>query len=361
MPTPRRLQVDPASTAHYHVFSRCVRRAFLCGQDRLSGNNFDHRKQWLVERMKFLCDFFTINICAYACMSNHFHLVVRIDDVRCRALTDEEVVRRYGRLFPSCARRLARSSESERAALIASWRLRLGDLSWYMRCLNEYIARRANREDNCTGRFWEGRFRSQVLLDEGALLTCMSYVDLNPIRADVASTLEDSHLTSIAERLREADFRASAMDSPDRTGDCGEHDAGRGVANSSHPAGALVPFDDGAQTTPAQAAAPGAGWSWSRQPLPMRFDDYVSLLRQTAQAIKAPADREKTIAGAAEELLSRVKLDSTGFLESIQHFGQRFFGMVGQVHRIDLECQRRGYRCRRPGRDGAARLYRTAA
>jgi hypothetical protein len=83
------------------------------------------------------------------------------------------------------------------------WRNRLSDISWFMRCLNASIARQANEEAQCPGRFRKGRFKSQALLNEQALLSCMVYVDLNPIRAGITESLDNSEFTSIEQRLKQ--------------------------------------------------------------------------------------------------------------------------------------------------------------
>jgi len=211
MPKPRYTQVSLEATPYYHCISRCVRRAFLCGTDLSTGECFEHRRQWVEDKLFELADVFAIDICAYAVMSNHYHLVLHVNRKQALAWSFDDIINTWHRLFSGnlFSQRYCRGDQlhkSELAALKETaeiWRKRLMDISWFMRVLNESIARQANAEDKCSGRFWEGRFKSQALLDESALLTCMAYVDLNPIRAAIAETPESSDFTSIKQRIRE--------------------------------------------------------------------------------------------------------------------------------------------------------------
>ena len=139
-------------------------------------------------------------------------MVLHIDTVKVQAWSECEVVERWHRLFNgsllsqrySRGEALTQAESKALAEVIATWRQRLVSISWFMRCLNEPIARAANREDEVSGRFWEGRFKSQALLDEKALAACMAYVDLNPIRAMLAQSPETSAHTSIKRRIEYA-------------------------------------------------------------------------------------------------------------------------------------------------------------
>ncbi|MDH4109009.1 MAG: transposase [Gammaproteobacteria bacterium] len=210
MTLPRYQKIDPGQTPYYHCVSRCVRRAYLCGYDTLSGRSFEHRRAWIEARLHRLARIFAIDLCAYAVMSNHYHVVLRIDVHRLKAMSHEEVIDRWTRLH-----RLPEGFESLSAfaqlVMIERWRSRLGSISWFMKSINEPLARGANREDGCKGRFWEGRFRSQALLDEAAVLKCMVYIDLNPVRAGIASTPEDSLHTSVKARIEHRDNALAPM------------------------------------------------------------------------------------------------------------------------------------------------------
>ena len=205
----RKRLVAVETTPYYHVVGRCVRRAFLCGKDTVTGRSYEHRRQWIVDRIALLTELFAIDVLAYAVMSNHYHLVVRLRPGRAATWSNDEVIDRWSRLYglPMLLAKLGnaectQAEESVAIELLERRRNRLSSLSWFMKCLNEFIAREANKEDHCTGAFWEGRFKSQALLDERALLSCMAYVDLNPIRATMAKTPEASDFTSIQARIQ---------------------------------------------------------------------------------------------------------------------------------------------------------------
>jgi len=303
MPRPRRTLVSIEDTPYYHCISRCVRRAFLCGKDRATGRSYDHRKAWLVERFKLLSELFAVDICAYAVMSNHYHLVVRIDPDRAGEWTVAEVVERWCGLF-KCPRLIERYqagpvSKAEKDAaleMIATWRARLAEISWFMRCLNEPIARQANAEDRCTGRFWEGRFKSQALLDEAALLTCMTYVDLNPIRAGLAENPEDSDFTSIQARI--------------------ETYAGVGE-EAARPR--LLPFVGGER----MGRPDGIGFAYS---------DYLELVDWTGRAIRD--DKRGHISGHLAPILQRLNINPDAWLPSVRYYNRRFKCVLGPVERI---------------------------
>ena len=178
--------------------------------DHYSGKSYEHRKEWVRSRLVELAAGFAIEVCAYAVMSNHVHLILRTRPDWPREWTNEGMARRWLAIFPK--RRdfdhSPKTPNKQEIAVLANnrdqmkeIRERLSSVSWFMRCFNEYITRRANWEDQCKGRFWEGRFKCQALLDEGAYLAAMTYVDLNPIRAGIAETPEESEFTSVNDRI----------------------------------------------------------------------------------------------------------------------------------------------------------------
>jgi REP element-mobilizing transposase RayT len=325
----RQRQICLDSTPYYHCINRCVRRAFLCGEDAVSGRSFDHRKGWIEDRLLTLASVFAVEVCAYAVMSNHYHLVVKLCPERAAAWDDSAVWERWCRLFKGHPivdrrRRGERLTAAELAwvrSLTETWRQRLTDLSWFMRCLNEDVARRANEEDGCKGRFWEGRFKSQALLDEEALLTCMGYVDLNPVRAGVAQTPEQSTHTSIYERIR-----ALAGDATDER------------------AASLVAFND-------QAAA-GAPC------LPFSLGDYLVLLDWTGRAIRR--DKPGAIDASLAGILARLGVEVDQWLGKIQYLGCRAGIALGATARLRQFAERIGqawiWGCGQAGRTRAIRV-----
>ncbi|MEM6958775.1 MAG: hypothetical protein AAF645_24040, partial [Myxococcota bacterium] len=234
-------------------------------------------------------------------------------------------------------------SETQKAEQVAEWRGRLSSLSWMMRALNEWIARRANKEDGCTGRFWQGRFKSEPLLDESALLTCMAYVDLNPVRAGECKRLEDAEWTSIGERLRHA---ADALEAT-------EKESADSVPPLGAPAG-LVPFADqvpgptnGEQTVRCASLPPTS--------VPMNFVDYVELLEWTGRTERGRGP-SGTLRGPPPAVLDRLRIRSDAWLRAMRIQGLKSRGALGRLASLEAFAEKRG-RVRTAGRGFALALF----
>lgn len=185
MATARKQQISLIDTPYYQCISRCVRREFLCGEDKVTGISYEHRRSWVEDKLLALAQVFAIDVAAYAVMNNHTHLVLFVDEQLAKSWSTEAVLIRWHQLF--------------KGTLLTQQYLRGDEL---IEPLQQMVNDTA--EDDCTGRFWEGRFKSQALLDEAALAACMAYVDLNPVRAIIATTPETSNYTSIQQRITAA-------------------------------------------------------------------------------------------------------------------------------------------------------------
>ena len=210
MATARRKQICLSVTPFYHCVTRCVRRAYLCGYDKKNKRHLSHRKQWIEDRLIRLTDAFCIDVAGFAVMSNHYHVVLKVDLEKAKTLSDHAVVDRWLTLYRGtplmrryrAGEKIDKSELETVRATVTLYRDHLTNISRFMGNLNEYIARRANHEDGVPGVFWESRFKSQALLDDEALLRTLCYVDLNPVRAKIANTPELSKHTSVHRRLK---------------------------------------------------------------------------------------------------------------------------------------------------------------
>ncbi|AUI87668.1 transposase [Vibrio azureus] len=286
MTVARSTLINVEATPYYHCISRCVRRSFLCGFDEYSRKCFEHRRGWIEKRLILLAQSFCIDVCAYAIMSNHYHLVLHINTKNADKLSYIEVAERWLSLHraPALITRflsgepLSSAEKARSIEIIEHWRKRLVSISWFMKLLNQYIAAEANREEGCTGHFWEGRFKSQALLDEKALAAAMAYVDLNPIRASVADTPESSDFTSVKERIL-------------------------ALRNDQQTAPFLFPF---------------VGYSRKSIPegLPFRLLDYLELIDWSARQIRG--DNKGHLEQVLPPILQRIGLEGGSLLNIFQ-------------------------------------------
>ena len=308
MTLPRSSQVSLETTPYYHCISRCVRKSFLCGEDRDSGVSYEHRRQWIEDNLLFLSQVFTIEICAYSILHNHYHATLHINVEKALALTDEEVIKRWHQLYrgTDLSRKFSRdeiltnSEIAQLEQLCNTWRERLYSVSWFMRCSNEPIARRANKEDDCTGHFWEGRYKCKPILDYKALMATMVYNELNPLKAGIADDIPTSKYTSIVKRMRQS-------------------------CNPEEKATGLMPFSGDRTIADNQSV------------LPFTLKDYITAVYWSANNYLEKTSRITPF--ECPNLVNSLGMTSRQWSDAVLQF-DNFSGIVGTCENIREFCQR---------------------
>ena len=315
----RREIVRQGQPGIFHVSSQCVRQVFLLGIDRITGRDYNHRRQWFVDRLQLLTANFVIDIGFAAIMSNHFHLVLRTTPRLVKRMGAWEVARRWLRVYPG-QRVLAgpwiEPTEEQVTALaedkerIAEIRKRLSSVSWFMSALCEFIARKGNLEEGCRGRFFAGRFACREIRSEGGLLICGIYVDLNQIRAGEALTPESSLHCSVAWRIA---ARAK--------GDRGEDLA----ASANEWLAPLTLEQDQLGDVPCQSGRRAS----DKGLLSVTLDEYLKLLDCVGREVRA--DKRGAIPAGLAPILERLGIQSEELVDTVEKLTQRFRRMIGPV------------------------------
>ncbi len=358
-----------------HAVQRCVRRAFLAGVDEVSGVDYSFRREWIRRRMEALASVFAVDVLTYAILSNHLHLILRNRPDVVAAWSDEEAALRWLRVFPGrrLDEQLAEPTENDVRTLagnsqrMTEVRSRLSDISWFMRALSEPIARLANKQDDCRGHFWEGRFKAQRIVDESGLLACAMYVDLNPIRAAMAQSPDEAVHTSAYDRIkaeRGEEIPSAAFDLvPVSTEQAGKHQREATVAEKKkqrqakrrNPTGKRILRDswlapmtlspkslaDDPQVHTAGVRASDKGF------LNLPWRDYLALLRWTAKQRVKEAVTE--VPAKLQAALTSLGIEVSMWRDLVWNF-KRYFGRAscaGSPESMAADAARTGKRFHR--------------
>jgi hypothetical protein len=347
---PRKDVVDPDSVGVYHVWGRCVRRAWLCGDDPLTGTDHSERREWIRKLQEQLAQLFAIEVEFHAEMSNHLHLLVRTRPDIVATWPDDEVVRRMLTVHkiihsldgqvepPSEAEVHIESGDPER---VAELRRRLQDLSWFMKALRETIARRANHCDGIAGAFWDGRYRCRRLIDETAILICGIYIDLNQIRAGEATTPEESRHTSVFDRIVGRHMRKQMGEiAVDPAGDCPQlamqaPDGWLGELTLQDGPGSMESEWTVRSRTGRRASDKGL--------LPLTLEKYLELLDWTGRELRD--GKCGAIPASLAPILERLRIRAERWCELIDHYDRWFRNFVGHMDARRAAAVRLGKRC----------------
>lgn len=337
MTRPRKEIIDESQPGFYHIIVRCVRQAFLCGYDKYSKRNFDHRKAWIRDRLKHLAGIFGVQVYSYAILCNHYHLALRNRPDWVASWSKKEVARRWWKLFPKRRKangEPARPSKEELkelmkdVGLLARAREQLSSISFFMQLQNQYIATIANREDGCKGRFFDGRFKCTRLEDVPVVAVCMQYIDLNPVRAGMAKSLDESEYTSAFERLmgEKARLRVRAYERKRRKGE-----------SLSKRQRALLK----SERKKLRESQWLAGLDEKGSPfVGFEVTEYLAMVEAAGRRMRR--GKRGWVPDSVPPLLERLELDTESWLEVVEGFGRLFFRVAGKAGSMAMAAEKAG-------------------
>jgi hypothetical protein len=336
---PRSQIVRRGEPGIYHVWTRTVRQAFLHGIDPTTGHDYSHRRGWIRTFQELLASLFAIEIAFRAEMSNHMHLILKAEPEVIRYWSDIDVVRRWltiKRLIRSPDGKSIREITDRQIAFelnkqgrVEELRLKLSDISEFMKALCEYIARRANKEENRKGRFFESRFKCQQLIDEAAILTCAIYVDLNQVRAGEAPTPEASRHTSAHDRIQARQQR-HRQQLKKKSGK-GINVVAAQVVSSDGWMSELTLDERSEAWQPIRPSATGRR-ATDRGLLSLQLDEYLSLLDWSGRQIKP--NKRGAIPSHLAPILERLKINAARWHQLVTEFDRLFASVVGSAEKL---------------------------
>lgn len=328
-------KIDPSEVQIVHAISRTTRACKLFGDDPLSGNNYDHRKGWIEELIKRFAANFAIDVLSYSVLSTHHHQMLRSRPDIVDHWDDTEVARRWLMICPERKDEDGNPMTPSNAEMdtirncperLAEIRLRLSDVSWWMRLINQRVAQRANREDGKKGHFFEERFKGIPVIDEESVLACAVYVDLNWIRACLADTLELSDYTSAQRRVESLEAEAQERVLSEEA-----QRLRKQLADSF-----LAPVDlCEADAEPGPQPSENGARCSDKGFLPMSSAEYLELLDWSARQMAS--GKPGRTPDDLPPILQRMGLSPTVWLEVVANFDALFITMAGLPEHIDQE------------------------
>lgn len=329
MAVPRHTLFGRGRKAVYHCWTRCVRRASLCGKDPYTGKDYSHRREWILIRYEQLAGLFTIEVEFRTELRNHLHNVLRTRPDVARRLTPHEVAKRWltiTKLTKCPTDDLPKPDKKEVEKLVknkkklAKMRKRLSNVSWFMGTLLENTSRRSNKEDECSGAFWESRFKCRECTDLNSILVCGIYVDLNLMRAGEAKSLETSRHTSIFQRLM----------------------AAKQPKNSKTRADGWM-----AELTMQPENKQNEQWAYTSRTgrrasdlgvIPVSLEDYVKLAKWTVKLIQS--GQRTTIPGDLEAVLEHMDVNPEAWIDTVQDYEELFCHAIGPPGSMEKVAER---------------------